>query len=53
MTNHAGLATRRTYTYMTRVAEVCESESYAEAAKDAKWRAEIEEEVCALAENET
>ena len=39
--------------YMTRVAEVREPESYAEAAKDANWRATMEEEMRALAENET
>ena len=36
----------RHYAYMTRVAEVRELESYAEAAKDANWRA-------GMAENET
>ena len=41
------------YAYMTRVAEVREPESYAEAGKDANWRAAMEEEMCALAENET
>ena len=41
------------YAYMTRVAEVREPESYAEAAKDANWRAAMEEEMCILAENET
>ena len=41
------------YAYMTRVAEVRELESYAEAAKDANWHAAMEEEMCALAENET
>ena len=41
------------YAYMTRVAEVREPESYPEAAKDAIWRAAIEEEMHALAENET
>ena len=41
------------YAYMTRVAEVCGPESYAEAAKDANWRAVMEEEMHALAENET
>ena len=39
--------------YMTRVAEVCELESNAEAAKDANWRAAMEEEMHALAANET
>ena len=38
---------------MTRVADVHEPESYAEAAKDAHWRAAMEEEMHALAENET
>ena len=33
------------YAYMTRVAEVREPESYAEAAKDANWRAVMEEEL--------
>ena len=41
------------YAYMTRVAEVCEPESYAEASKDANWCAAMEEEMHALAENET
>ena len=41
------------YAYMTRVAEVREPESYAEAAKDANWRAAMEEEMHALAENQT
>ena len=41
------------YAYMTRVAEVCDPESYAEAAKDANWLASMEEEMCVLAENET
>jgi hypothetical protein len=41
------------YAYMTRVAEVRESESYPEAAEDANWRAAMEEEMHALAENET
>ena len=40
------------YAYMTRVAEVHDPESYAEAAKDANWRATMEEEMRALAENE-
>ena len=39
--------------YMTHVVEVREPESYAEAAKDANWRATMEEEMRALAENET
>ena len=37
------------YAYMTCVAEVWEPESYAEAAKDANWRASVEEEMHALA----
>ena len=41
------------YAYMTRVAEVCEPESYAEVANDAIWRAAMEEELHALADNET
>ena len=41
------------YAYMTRVAEVREMESYAEAAKDVNWCAAMEEEMRALAENET
>ena len=41
------------YAYMTRVAEVHELESYAEAAKDANWSAAMEEEIHTLAENET
>ena len=41
------------YAYMTRVAEVRELESYAEAVKDANWHAAMEEETHALAENET
>ena len=36
------------YAYMTRVAEVHETESYAEAAKDANWRAAMEEEMHTL-----
>jgi hypothetical protein len=38
---------------MTRGAEVREPESYAEAAEDADWRAAMEEEMHALAENGT
>ena len=38
------------YVYMTHVAEVREPESYAKAAKDANWRAVMEEEMHALAE---
>jgi hypothetical protein len=41
------------YAYMTRVAEVREPESYAEAAEDANWCVAMEEEMHALAENET
>ena len=41
------------YAYMTKVAEVREPESYAEAAKDANWRAAMEEEMHAFAKNET
>jgi hypothetical protein len=41
------------YAYMTHVAEVREPESYVEAAGDANWRAAMEEEMHALAENKT
>ena len=41
------------YAYMTRVVEVCELESYVEAAKDANWRAAMEEEMRALTNYET
>ena len=41
------------YACMTRVAEVREPERYTEAAKDANWHATMEEEMHALAENET
>lgn len=41
------------YAYMTRVAEVREPKSYAKASKDASWHAAMEEEMRALAENET
>jgi hypothetical protein len=41
------------YAYMTRVAEVREPESYAEVPEDANWRAAMEEEMHALAENAT
>ena len=41
------------YASMTRVAEVCEPESYEEAAKDANWCVAMEEEMYALGENET
>ena len=37
------------YAYMTCVAEVCEPETYVEAAKEANWHATMEEEMCALA----
>ena len=40
------------YAYMTRVAELREPESYTEAAKDANWRARMEEEMHTLAKNE-
>ena len=38
--------------YMTRVAEVGEPESYAEAVVDANWRAAMEEEMHTLVEND-
>ena len=41
------------YAYMTKVAEVREPESYAEAAKDSNWCAAMEEEMRALDANET
>jgi hypothetical protein len=41
------------YAYMTRVAEMRESESYVEAAKDTNWHAAMEEEMHALEENGT
>ena len=41
------------YAYMTRVAKVREPESYAEATKDANWHAAMEQEMRALADNET
>ena len=41
------------YVYMTRVAEVHETECYTEVAKDTNWRAAMEEEMHALVENET
>ena len=37
---------------LTRVAEVCEPESYAEPAKDANWRDAMEEEMHVFAGNE-
>ena len=39
--------------YMTKVEEISESERYVEAAQDAEWRMAMEEEMYALAENET
>ena len=33
------------YAYMAKVVEVCELESYAKAAKDANWRATMDEEM--------
>ena len=41
------------YGFMTIVAEVCEPESYAKAAKYAHWRAAMEEEIRALDANDT
>ena len=41
------------YVYMTKVAEVFQPESYAKAAKDANWRAAMEEEMQALDANNT
>ena len=41
------------YAYMTHLAEVREPESYAEATNDANLRAGMEEEMRALAENDT
>ena len=41
------------YAYIAKVAEVCELESYVEAAKDANWRAAMEEEMRALTNYET
>ena len=41
------------YAYITRVAEVREPESYAEVAKDTNWCVAMEEEMHALAKNET
>ena len=41
------------YAYMNKVAEVREPNSYAEAAKDANWRALMDEEIRALNANET
>ena len=67
MVSYAGLPARRTpscgtsineymahhYAYMSKVAEVREPESYAEATKDANWRAAMKEEMWALDANET
>ena len=39
--------------YMTKVTEICEPKSYAEAAQDAEWKAAMEEEMHLLADNET
>ena len=39
--------------YMTKVTEICEPKSYAEAAQDAEWKAPMEEEMHLLADNET
>jgi hypothetical protein len=41
------------YAYMTRATKVREPESFEEAAEDANWRTAMEEEMHALAENET
>jgi hypothetical protein len=41
------------YAYMTKVAEMREPESYAEATKDANWHAAMEEEMRALDANNT
>ena len=41
------------YAYMTRVAEVCEPESYTEVVEDANSRVAMEEEMRALTNNET
>ena len=41
------------YVYMAKVTEVCELESYGEAAKDTNWLAAMEEEMRALSDNET
>ena len=38
---------------MVNVVDLRETESYVEAAKDVNWHAAMEEETCALAENET
>ena len=41
------------YAYMAKVADMCESESYVEAAKNWNWHAAMEEEMHALAESDT
>ena len=41
------------YACMIRVAKLHEPESYAKVAKDANWRAAMEEQMHTLAENET
>ena len=41
------------YAYMMKVVEVLEPESYAESSKDTNWRATMEEEMPALAANDT
>ena len=41
------------HVYMTRLAEAREPKSYAEATHDVNWHAVIEEEMHALADNET
>ena len=41
------------YAYMMKMAEVCKTENYAEAYKDAKWRPTMEEEMWALDTNNT
>ena len=40
------------YAYMTKVAEVCELKSYAEATKDANWCAAMEAEMWTLDAND-
>ena len=41
------------YSYMTKVAEICEPKSYVEATQDAEWKAAMEEEMHPLVDNET
>ena len=41
------------YAYMTKVAEICELESYVEASQDARWKLAMEEEMHALMKNDT